>query len=111
MAIKNACYDDKIGIMKGCDVQIGTRIICKWSLIPLILMTLLEIMVDSVRKWEESFERDAVNVEKYSGARIPDAPESLEGNDVGMNLAQMMHLGLIRPVCVNFTPKSMVQLI
>jgi hypothetical protein len=33
----------------------------------------------SVRKIEESFERAPANLEMYSGAKIPKAPESLEG--------------------------------
>ena len=33
---------------------------------------------------EESFERALANLKKYLGVKIPDAPESLEGGDVGL---------------------------
>ena len=58
---------------------------CKWSLtIPLVLMTMVGMRVDSVRKMEECFERAPANLEKYSGARIPNASESLDGGNIGL---------------------------
>ena len=67
--------------LKCGDAQIGSRIMYKW-----ILTTLLTIMimVDLVRKMKESFVRALTNLEKYSGVRIPNAPESLEGGHVGL---------------------------
>jgi hypothetical protein len=53
------------GFPKGCEAQIGTRIMCKWIVtIPLILMTMVGMRVDSVRKMEECFERAPANLEK-----------------------------------------------
>ena len=40
--------------------------------------------VDSVWKMEESFERTPANLEMYLGAKIPNAPESLDGGNVGL---------------------------
>ena len=46
------------GFLKGCNVQIGTRIMYEWILTTaFVLMTMVEIMVDLVRKMEESFEK------------------------------------------------------
>ena len=42
------------------------------------------MMVDSVRKMKDFFERALANLEKYSGIGIPIAPKSLEGGDVGL---------------------------
>ena len=47
-------------------------------------------MVDSLRKWGESFERAPANVEKYSGAKIPNAPKSLEVRNVGLKFQSKM---------------------
>jgi hypothetical protein len=42
-------------LLKGCEAQIGTRIMSKWILTaPLFLMTMVENMVDLVKKWGSS---------------------------------------------------------
>ena len=41
-------------------------------------------MVDSEKKWEESFETALENLEKYSEPRILNALEILDGNNVGL---------------------------
>ena len=88
----------------------------KWIVTtPLIIMLMMEIMVNSVRKWGESFERAPANLEMYLGAKIPDAPKTLdginvglkfqfkclEGCDVGMNLRKMRHPRLLG-LCARF---------
>ena len=51
------------GFPKGCEAQIGTRIICKWILTtPLLLMTMVGMKVDLVRKTKECFERAPGNL-------------------------------------------------
>jgi hypothetical protein len=41
--------------LKGCEAQIGTRIMSKWILTaPLFLMTMVENVVDLVKKWGSS---------------------------------------------------------
>ena len=58
----------------------------KWILTTtLIIMTRVRMMVNSVRKWGKSFEWAPTNLEKSSGAKISNVPESLEGGDVGLN--------------------------
>jgi len=58
---------------------------CKWNLtIPLVLMTMVGMMVDSVRKMVESFERAPAHLKKHLGPRIPNAPKTLEGIYVGL---------------------------
>ena len=77
------------GFPIGCEAEIGTMIIYKWSLtIPLVLMTMVDMTVE--RKMEESFERTSANLEMYSGAKIPNAPESLEGGNVGLKFQSKM---------------------
>ena len=45
-------YDGKPVDLDNCDAQIGTKIMSKWILTtPLILMTMMELMVNSVGKW------------------------------------------------------------
>jgi hypothetical protein len=40
-------------LLKGCDAQIGTRMMSKWNLTAaLFLMTMNERMVNLVKKWE-----------------------------------------------------------
>ena len=79
---------------KDCEAQIGTMIMFKWSLaIPLVLMTMVGMRVDLVRRMEESFERAPAHLEMYSRARIPKAPESLEGGNVGLKF-QFKMLGM-----------------
>ena len=46
--------------------------------------------MDSVRKMEESFERAPVN-KMYLAVSIPNAPESLEGGDVGLKFQFKMY--------------------
>ena len=73
------------GFPKGCEAQIGTRIIYKWILTtPLVLMTMVDMRVDSVWKMEESFGRAPAILEIYLRAKIPNAPESLDGGNVGL---------------------------
>ena len=68
------------GFPIGCDAQIGIRIMCKWILTTtLIIITMMGTMVDSVRKWGESFETATANLKKYSGARILNVLKNLEG--------------------------------
>ena len=70
---------------KGCDVQIETRIMCKWSLIiPLILMIMVGMRVDLVRKMKDSFEKVPANLKEYLWPRIPNSPKTLEGINVGL---------------------------
>ena len=45
-------------------------------------MTMVGMMVGSVRKIEESIEKAPANFKNYLGATIPNAPENLEGSDV-----------------------------
>ena len=46
-----------LGFPKDFDAQIETKMMCKWILTtPLILMTMVMIMVDLVRKMQESFD-------------------------------------------------------
>ena len=57
------------GLPKGCEAQIGTRIMCKWIFtIPLVLMTMVGTKVDSVRKMEECFEKGSGKPQKVFGA-------------------------------------------
>ena len=73
------------GFPKGCEAQIGIRIIWKWNLtISLISMVMVGMRVDSVRKMEVSFERAPANLKNYLGPRIPNAPKTLEGINVGL---------------------------
>jgi hypothetical protein len=45
-------------ILKGCEAQIGTRIMSKWILTtPLFLMTMVGNMVDLVKKWGKPLKR------------------------------------------------------
>lgn len=70
---------------KGFDAQIGTKIISKWNFTTtLILMTMVRMMVGSMRKMEEYFEKAPANLGNYFGARIPNTPGSLEGGDFGL---------------------------
>ena len=70
---------------KGCEAQIGIRIVCKWILTtPLIIMTMVEMMVDSVMKMKEALERALANLEKYLGAKILYAHLSLDDGNVGL---------------------------
>ena len=79
------------GFPKGCEAQIGTRIICKWILTtPLVLMTMVGMRVDLVWKMEESFKRAPVNLEMYLKAKIPNASKSLEGGHVGLKFQSKM---------------------
>ena len=58
---------------------------CKWNLtIPLVLMTMVGMRVDLVRKMEECFEKAPANLKKHLGPRIPKAPKTLEGINVGL---------------------------
>ena len=41
-------------------------------------------MVDLVKEMKEYFEGALANLEKYSRARIPNAPKSLKGGHVGL---------------------------
>ena len=76
---------------KSCDSQIRTRIMCKWILTTsFIIMTMVGMMVDSVRKWWEAFERAPANLKMYSGAKILKAPESLQGRNVGLKFQSKM---------------------
>ena len=71
------------GFPKSCDAQIGTRIRNRWILTtPLILMTMVDMMVDLVRKMGESFQKALANLKKYLGVRIPNAPRSLDNDCV-----------------------------
>ena len=73
------------GFPKGCDAQIGTRIMYKQLFTtPLNIMTIVGMMVNLVRKWCESFEKAPANLKKYSGPKIRNAPVSLNGNNVGL---------------------------
>ena len=45
---------------------------------PFITMSMVGMIVNSVRKMEEAYERDPANLKKYSGAKIPNAPISLD---------------------------------
>ena len=45
-------------------------------------MTMVGMTVDLVRKIEEFVQTDTANFEKYSGANIPNAPVSLDGDNV-----------------------------
>ena len=77
------------GFPIGCEAEIGTMIIYKWSLtIPLVLMTMVDMTVE--RKMEESFERTSANLEMYSGAKILKATETLDGINVGLELQSKM---------------------
>ena len=83
----------------------------KWILtILLILMTMVGMRVDSVRKIDECFERAPANLKKYLGLRIRNAPKTLkgtnvrlkfqfkcwEGGDVGMSLVEMRHMERVK---------------
>ena len=69
----------------------------KWILtLPLIIIRMVGMMVDLVRKWEEPFTRALANLENNSGLEIPNAHKSLEHGDVGKNLVQMRHPGSLK---------------
>ena len=79
------------GFSKGCEAQIGTRIMCKWILtIELIMMSMVGMMVNSVRKWGESFETAPANLEMSSWAKILNALETLDGINVGLEFQSKM---------------------
>ena len=79
------------GFRKGCEAQIGRKIMCKWILTTqLIIMSMVGMMVNSVKKWEESFERAPANLEMYWGPKIPNAPEILDGINVGLEFQSKM---------------------
>ena len=85
MVIKRASYVGEPGFPKCCDAQIRTKIIYKWILTtPLILITMVGMMVDLVGKMKESFEKTPVNLKEYSGAAIPNGPESLDDDNIGL---------------------------
>jgi hypothetical protein len=77
--------------LKGCDAQIGTRIMSKWILtVPLFIMTMVGNMVDLVKKIGESIERTLANLKESLGAKLPNAPLSLESDDVGLTFQLKM---------------------
>ena len=48
------------------------------------------VMVHWVRKWGSPLIRNPANLEAHSEARLPNAPESLEGGDVGLKFQLKM---------------------
>ena len=79
------------GFPKDFEAPIGTKVMYKWILTTsLIVMTKLGMMVDLVRKWEESFKKAPTNLEMYSRAKILNAPENLEGGNVGLKFQSKM---------------------
>ena len=47
-------------------------------------MSMVGMIVDSIRKMEEAYKRVPTNLKKYSGARILYEPASLDGGNVGL---------------------------
>ena len=66
---------------------------------------MVRVMVDSVRKIEDSFEKAPANLKKYLVTRILNASKSLEGGDVEMNLVQMRHAGSLKAYVIKFNNK------
>ena len=58
---------------------------CKWILTaPLLLMTMVGMKVDSMRKMEECFERAPANLKQYLAPRMPKALKTFEGINAGL---------------------------
>ena len=78
-------------LLKGCEAQIGIKIMSKWILtVPLFLMTMVENMVDLVRKWGSPLKGMFANLKESLGDRLPNAPMSLETCDVGLTFQLKM---------------------
>ena len=55
----------------------------KWIMTtPFMIMSMLEMMVDALKKRKEAYERASANLKKYTGARIPYVPVSLDAGNV-----------------------------
>jgi hypothetical protein len=83
-------------ILKGCDVRIGTKIMAKWILtIPSMLMAMVGMMVNLVRKWRSRLKIHPKNLKENSGARLLDALKGLESDNAlpnfQFNLLDFMH--------------------
>ena len=79
------------GLLKGCEAQNGTRIISKGILtLPLILMRMVGMMVDLVREWRSALIGLLQTSKRIWGARLPNAPMSLESGDVGLKFQLKM---------------------
>jgi hypothetical protein len=77
--------------LKGCDAQIGTRIMSKWILTaPLFLMTMVGNMVDLVKNMREFIEWTPANLKECLRARLLNAPMFLESCDVGLTFQLKM---------------------
>jgi len=74
--------------LRSCYAQNGTRIMSKRILTP--QMKMVWVMVHWVRKWGSPLIRNPANLEAHSEARLPNAPESLEGGDVGLKFQLKM---------------------
>src|ERR1700737_2322990 len=87
------------GFPKGCEAQIGTRIICKWILTtPLLLMTMVGMKVDLVKKRRSALKGLPETSNSIWGLEYQMHPKPwrafmldwnsnskcLEGNDVGL---------------------------
>jgi hypothetical protein len=71
--------------LKGCDAQIGTRIMSKWILTaPLFLMAMVKNMVDLVKKLGGPLKGLPQTSKRVLGARLPNVPMSLESCDDGL---------------------------
>ena len=78
-------------LLKGCDAQIGTRIMSKWILTaPSFLMTMVGNMVDLVKEWGIPLKGLPEASKRVFGARLPNAPMTLESCDVGLTFQLKM---------------------
>jgi hypothetical protein len=72
-------------LLKGCEAQIGTRIMSKWILTaPLFLITMVGKDGEYGKEMGESIKRTPANLKESLGTRLPNAPMSLESCDVGL---------------------------
>jgi hypothetical protein len=80
-----------LGLLKIGDAQNRRNIMSKWILTPpLILMTMVGMIMDSVRTWKCPLIGFLHTLKRNSGARLSNAPESLENGDVGVRFQLKM---------------------
>lgn len=73
--------DGESGLLKGCDTQINTMILSKWILsTPLILITMMDMMVYSVKKWKTALKKPR-KFQRKLWIRLPNELENLESGD------------------------------
>ena len=85
MAIKTTGYDGGLGVFRTlrCSNRNKNHIQMDFHN-PLILISMVGMRVDSVKKMKGSFEKAPANLKKSLGPRIPNAPKTLDGINVGL---------------------------